>query len=81
MSLKPSWINEVKEVTEEEARLLTALGVKVAYDYQGDGYYWHEEYKYCLTTHDLAPHRFWLDHEIRKDRGLTVILFVEREDE
>lgn len=35
---KPSWIDQVKEITDEEADLLMSLGVDVWADYSHDGH-------------------------------------------
>lgn len=77
---KPSWIDEVKEITEEEARLLTALGVQVAFDYSDpSGASWYTSPLLCMTSHCPG---FWAAYEYHKDSNQVVLLlFVEKDDD
>lgn len=78
MSLKPSWIEEVKEITEEEARLLDSLGVKVYYDYNYGSTEsgWYRNYTLCNVS---TEGDFWLYYNRRKEADCPIVWFVEKD--
>lgn len=47
---KPSWINEVKEITREEAELLVSLGVEVRGDFNHRSQGWYDRADSCWVA-------------------------------
>lgn len=67
---KPKWINEVKEITREEAELLLSLGVEVRADYNHGRLGWFDEPHSCEVVYD----HYYLDLLV-KDEGDKDLLF------
>lgn len=76
---KPPWINQVKEITFEEAELLTALGVEVYGDFSDDDCRWLGTPSECYSSEEHILQRFvgW------EEAGCDCVLFVlkDKDDE
>lgn len=72
---KPSWINEVKEITREEAELLVSFGTKIRVDFKHSVVGWRKLPDNCpaMTSATsvaqfcciigIAPVVFWIHKE------------------
>lgn len=76
---KPEWINEVKEVTREEARLLLDLGAEVGCDWSGildpdeERFLWEDEPRW--------PHSDYTTRMLGADDGRYVVFYVRKDGE
>lgn len=76
---KPKWYSKVKEITEEEARLLDSMGSVVYFDYysatvQG----WYSRYDICKNSTEQG---FWSFYKNMKRLGTHILLFVLKGDD
>lgn len=73
-SMKPNWIDQVKEITVEEARLLDNLGVQV----YGDYYISEDNPFFSTPDWDKDPH--WLRVLFYKaEEGFPVVFYLPKE--
>lgn len=78
---KPSWIDEVKEITFEEAELMHSLGVDVGGDYGppfggDDGTSWSQ-----VPVYSSVITSWWYMVLEHKRAGIRPVVFYVRKDE
>lgn len=72
---KPSWINEVKEITREEAELLVSLGVEVRADFNHKSQGWYALPGSCRAVH--SPRE--LVNFYRSWTGCPLVFWIPKE--
>lgn len=83
-SMKPKWIDQVKEITVEEASLLYDLGVQIYGDFSDEcaSFYSSPDWDKSKARAICRRRSAWTKNLFRKarDRGSRVVFYLPKED-